>query len=87
MLALLDCSLKSLNKSLILAKWRVYNEDAFNRSMVRGLGPESIEIAIKGKNVSFDILSTRLELRAFLPANTLICWTAFDLNYSRMCEE
>jgi len=41
---------------MVLAGWRIYNEDPLNWSLIRGIGTDSLEIPKKGKAVSFDVL-------------------------------
>jgi len=54
--ALAKCSPPELKDLLVLAGWRVYNEDQLNWSLIRGIGTDSLEIPKKGKAVSFEVL-------------------------------
>lgn len=54
--ALAKCSPEELKNILLLAGWKVYNEDQYNWSLVKGIGSESLEIPKKGKLVSFEVL-------------------------------
>lgn len=58
--ALLKCAPADLKAILLECGWRVYNDDQYNWSMVKGIGSASIELPKKGKLVSFDVLYSAL---------------------------
>jgi hypothetical protein len=67
--ALAKCTPIELKDILIAAGWRVYNEDPYNWSMVRGIGSESVGIPRKGKLVSFQVLYHCLGLADLAPGD------------------
>ena len=65
--ALVKCGPTELKDILVKAEWRVYNDDLYNWSLVKGIGSESIEVPKKGKLVSFAVLYNALEIAGLAP--------------------
>ena len=67
--ALAKCSPLELKEILLSSGWRVYNEDQYNWSLVKGIGSESIEIPRKGKLTSFAVRDSALEKAGLAPGD------------------